>query len=56
MKLTKRIFGLASGILLLASCGGHTMCDAYSYMEYKKVDTQKNIILENTDLETSEES
>lgn len=56
MKLSKRIFGLAAGILLLASCGGHTMCDAYSYLEYNKVDVEKNITVEKTDLETIEAS
>ena len=51
MKLSKRIFGLAAGILLLASCGGHAMCDAYGYLEYKKVDIKKNTPVEHTDLE-----
>ena len=36
IKLTKKLFAISSITILLASCGGHTVCDAYSYYEYKK--------------------
>jgi hypothetical protein len=35
MKTVKRTLGLGLMITFLASCGGHTLCDAYSYLDYK---------------------
>ncbi|MEX1192343.1 MAG: hypothetical protein WED10_10730 [Brumimicrobium sp.] len=36
MKSVKKIFAITSITILLASCGGHGLCDAYSHYEYKK--------------------
>lgn len=37
MKIKVRVFGALAGLFLLASCGGgHGLCDAYSYYDYKK--------------------
>lgn len=36
MKTVKRTLGLGLMVAFLASCGGHTLCDAYSYLDYKK--------------------
>lgn len=36
MNIKVRVLGALAGLFLLASCGGHTMCDAYTYYDYKK--------------------
>ena len=36
MKAVKRTLGLGLMVAFIASCGGHTLCDAYSYLDYKK--------------------
>jgi hypothetical protein len=52
MKLFKNSIlgtGLFLVTILATSCGGHTLCDAYGYLEYKKETKEVNStpILEN---------
>ncbi|MDX1653279.1 MAG: hypothetical protein R3277_12350 [Brumimicrobium sp.] len=44
-KTTKKLIALASLSIFLVSCGGHGVCDAYSYYDYKK---EAKEIKENT--------
>lgn len=60
MKTVKRTLGLGLMIAFLASCGGHTLCDAYSYLDYKsegdnylemKKQQEKSKVLEAEEIE-----
>lgn len=35
MKLFRNTI-IGAGLFLVTSCGGHTLCDAYGYMDYEK--------------------
>lgn len=56
MKRAVKIFlGFGLVAISLSSCGGHTLCDAYGYLEYENEKEEINKKIYNIEVEETEE-